>query len=83
MRVRHIAPRLGCVPVIDIGLRVATSTARARRMGHTNVRVRWGKLGGKHDKSGGQGFYHFTSDQQPTEYVLGRSAREALEWLSP
>lgn len=50
--------------------------------GHTNVKVRWGKLGGDHDENGGPGFYHFTSDQQPTEYTLGRSATEAIEWIA-
>jgi hypothetical protein len=50
--------------------------------GHTNVRVRWGALGGDHDTKGGPGFYHFTSDQQPTEYTLGRTMREALEWFA-
>lgn len=64
-------------------IRTLRVIAALEALGHTNVVVRWGKLGGEHDKNGGQGFYHFTSDQQPTEYTLGRTHREAIEWLSP
>jgi hypothetical protein len=50
-------------------------------IGHTNVVVRRGALASDHDPHGGPGFYHFTSDQQPTEYTLGRSMNEALDWI--